>query len=54
MIISRFKAMLMVSGAAVAAVPTAAAAQGAQIIRVHDVAETRQAMNLHLALNASA
>ncbi|MDU8943859.1 dihydropteroate synthase [Ovoidimarina sediminis] len=35
------------------AVALHAAAQGVQIIRVHDVAQTRQAMNLHLALNGA-
>ncbi|MDF0601009.1 dihydropteroate synthase [Psychromarinibacter sp. C21-152] len=33
------------------AVALHAAAQGAQILRVHDVKETRQALDLHLALN---
>ena len=33
------------------AVALQAAAQGAQILRVHDVAETRQALNLHLAMS---
>jgi dihydropteroate synthase len=35
------------------AVALHAAQHGAQIIRVHDVKETRQAMNLHLAINES-
>ena len=32
--------------------PLMAAAQGAQIIRVHDSAETAQALRLHLAMTA--